>query len=102
VFDDGWGRIPSSCQHLIRQLLDRYRVHWVNTIGTRTPRFDGATVNSGLEKFRHSAAHANSPPSRVAGLHVMNPRMWPWFGSTFGRCLNRELLYRQLATPLRR
>jgi hypothetical protein len=28
--------------------------------------------------------------------------MWPWFGSTFSRSVNRELLYRQLATPLRR
>ena len=34
VFADDWGRHPSSCQHLIRQLLARYPVLWVNTIGT--------------------------------------------------------------------
>ena len=35
VFSDDWGRHPSSCQHLVRNLLDRYPVVSVNTIGTR-------------------------------------------------------------------
>ena len=30
VFSDDWGRHPSSCQHLFRQLLPRYRTFWVN------------------------------------------------------------------------
>ena len=43
VFADDWGRHPSSCQHLVRRLLDRHQVYWVNTIGTRTPRLNLAT-----------------------------------------------------------
>ena len=47
VFADDWGRHPSSCQHLIRHMLDRQDVWWVNTIGMRTPRFDRATLTRG-------------------------------------------------------
>ena len=34
AFADDWGRHPSSCQHLIGQILDRREVLWVNTIRT--------------------------------------------------------------------
>ena len=30
VFADDWGRHPSSCQHLIQELLPQYQVTWVN------------------------------------------------------------------------
>jgi len=49
VFADDWGRHPSSCQHLVGHLLDRYQVLWINTIGTRQPRLDFATLTRGLE-----------------------------------------------------
>ena len=51
-FADDWGRHPSSCQHLIKRLMDRYLVTWVNTIGTRTPRFDLATIRRGVGKVK--------------------------------------------------
>ena len=45
VFSDDWGRHPSSCQHLTSHLLDDFNVTWLNTIGTRPPRLDLATVS---------------------------------------------------------
>lgn len=97
VFSDDWGRHPSSCQHLFRRLLPRYRTFWVNTIGMRRPRFDLATLRRGLEKLLHwarrSPADAEAHP---ANLHVSNPRMWPWFSRPFDRRLNRALLARHL------
>jgi glycosyltransferase involved in cell wall biosynthesis len=102
VFSDDWGRHPSSCQHLVRRLLDRYEVYWVNTIGTRTPRLDLATVRRGLEKLRHWARPSGGRRHALpAHLHVLSPKMWPWFGSSFGRGLNRRLLLRQLGARLR-
>jgi glycosyltransferase involved in cell wall biosynthesis len=101
VFADDWGRHPSSCQHLARRLLDRYEVYWVNTIGTRTPRLDLATVRRGLEKVRHWARPSGGGREALpAHLHVLSPKMWPWFGSSFGRGLNRRLLLRQLGARL--
>ena len=68
VFADDWGRHPSSCQHLVGHLLDRYQVFWVNTIGTRRPRLDLATVSRGLEKLAHwlsPAGKRESPGARA-------------------------------------
>jgi glycosyltransferase involved in cell wall biosynthesis len=104
VFADDWGRHPSSCQHLIGRLLDRYQVFWVNTIGMRPPRLDRATLRRGLEKVRQWLR----PPAPAAGAapaepspHVLNPRMWPWFRSALARRFNRFLLARQLASLVR-
>ena len=109
VFSDDWGRHPSSCQHLVRNLLDRYPVLWVNTIGTRAPRFDLQTMNRVTEKLRQwgssrlshgtTQKQAETADSRVQthdNLQVVNPKMWPWFGSGRDRKLNRWLLSKQL------
>jgi hypothetical protein len=103
VFADDWGRHPSSCQHLVRHLLPRHRVAWVNTIGTRTPRLDLATLKRGLEKARHWLRPR--PPAAAeplpGNLSVHNPRMWPWFTRRLDRRLNRRLLLRALAPIVR-
>src|SRR5690349_10655099 len=101
VFADDWGRHPSSCQHLVRHLLPRHDVSWVNTIGTRTPKFDLATLSRGLEKARQWLSRPADARALPANLRVLNPRMWPWFGSRLGRGLNRRLLVRQLGPLLR-
>lgn len=100
VFADDWGRHPSSCQHLIRNLLDRYEIYWVNTIGTRRPRMNLFTLQRALDKFRQwmRPSAAIAPP---AGLHIVNPPMWPWIRSRFDRFLNRRLLARTLMPLVR-
>ncbi len=39
VFGEDWGGLPSSTQHLIKQLSLTRKVVWVNSIGLRQPRF---------------------------------------------------------------
>ncbi len=101
VFADDWDRHPSSCQHLVRQLLGKYQVLWVNTIGTRPPRFDVSTLRRGLERVRHWARPGRASPVLPRNLRVITPKMWPWFRTSADRNLNRELLRRQLAPVLR-
>jgi glycosyltransferase involved in cell wall biosynthesis len=101
VFADDWDRHPSSCQHLIRHLLPRRPVAWVNTIGTRPPRLDAATVRRGFEKLRGwmTAGWRRQPPGENPGPEprVINPAMWPSFRTRFGRRLNRRLIARAVA-----
>jgi glycosyltransferase involved in cell wall biosynthesis len=97
VFSDDWGRHPSSCQHLVGRLLSRRQALWVNTIGTRPPRFDRATLARGLEKARGWARPRPARPRDSRGPHVVSPKMWPWFRSGLDRRLNAALLSRQLA-----
>jgi glycosyltransferase involved in cell wall biosynthesis len=96
VFSDDWGRHPSSCQHLIRHLLPRRRVTWVNTIGLRPPRFDRATAHRGVEKLRSwfPASGGRKPPESSSQPLVLSPLMWPSFRSRLARGLNRRLLAR--------
>lgn len=109
VFSDDWGRHPSSCQHLVRHLLPRRRVTWINTIGMRPPRLNWFTVRRGFEKLRQwlAASRRRQPPevgARLGGptppAHrepvILSPKMWPSFRSRFGRRLNRRLLARTL------
>ena len=106
VFADDWGRHPSSCQHLIRQLLPHRAVWWVNTIGTRPPRLDWSTVKRAAGKLRGWMGGAPSPQQRGEVFQtasriqqhpiVLSPKMWPSFGSGFARGLNRRLLLRAL------
>jgi glycosyltransferase involved in cell wall biosynthesis len=102
VFADDWGRHPSSCQHLIRHLVGRREVYWINTIGTREPRLNLATLRRGLEKIsnwiRRPLVGSDPLP---ANLRVLNPKMWPWSSHRFDQGLNRELLFRQLAPLVR-
>ena len=107
VFSDDWGRHPSSCQHLVGHLVPRRRVVWVNTIGTRPPRLDRATITRGFEKLRQwlSPSGGCQPPEsslptrgadtpRSGQPTVLNPKMWPSFRSRPARGLNRRLLTR--------
>ena len=96
VFADDWGRHPSSCQHLIRHLLVCHKVHWVNTIGTRPPRWNLDTLRRGWEKIRHWTRRSDVGESLPEHLKIHNPRMWPWFRSKWDRRINRRLLGRSL------
>jgi glycosyltransferase involved in cell wall biosynthesis len=97
VFSDDWGRHPSSCQHLVRELLSRYDVLWVDTIGTRPMRFDFYTLRRGFGKLagwfkRSPSANDDATPKP----DVWKPVMWPSFASRFSRALNKRLLARGL------
>ena len=78
VFSDDWGRHPSSCQHLIAELLPRYRVDWINTIGTRRPtlsRHDLARAMDHLERLLQ-------PLRRIE--HESRPLLKAWLEETEG------------------
>jgi len=101
VFSDDWGRHPSSCQHLVRQLLDRHSVRWVNTIGTRRPSVDYYSIKRGLEKLGGWLAGNHSSTGRSnANPVVMAPFMLPSFGSSLSRRINASLLTRSLTQTM--
>src|SRR5262245_58612826 len=78
VFAEDWGRHNSACQHLVRELVKRYPVLWVNTIGMRRPGVGWSTVARGWQKLKDwsvgQRVGAETPPL----LRVFNPLMWPW------------------------
>ena len=79
-------------------MLPRRKVLWVNTIGTRPPRFDLRTMQRVFEKFGHwvkpskPAGDQNNEARLQASPQIVSPRMWPSFASSASRRLNRLLL----------
>ncbi len=106
VFSDDWGRHPSSCQHLVRELLwhnrlcchgecrgcRAYQVVWVNTLGTRTPKLSRADLAKAVSKLRVWVSPENRRDEPGQGfpedLTVINPKMWPGFRRPWQRRLN--------------
>ncbi len=113
VFSDDWARHPSSCQHLVRRLLGRYPVWWVNTIGMRRPQLDWPTCKRAWEKLQSwfgwkVVAPASAQKAGQVGFRpgsgnpvVLNPWMWPWFSRPCHRRINRALLLRALEPMVR-
>lgn len=95
VFSDDWGRHPSSCQYLVRQLLERCEVTWINTIGTRRPGWNWSTIRRGFQKLGDWRA-GEAMTREVPGPELRNPKMWPGFHRPWFRRLNAHLLARCL------
>jgi glycosyltransferase involved in cell wall biosynthesis len=101
VFADDWGRHPSSCQHIIRTFLPNRDITWVNTIGTRPPRFDWRTAERVVGKLRswiRPQPQALTTVTSAASVapKIVSPKMWPSFAGSLSRGLNKKLLLRGL------
>ncbi len=106
VFADDWGRHPSSAQHLVSELLPRWKVDWINTVGTRRPGLslaDAKKVATKLASWMRPAADAAKQPETLpANLTVHSPMHWPGFGAGWERGLNARLFDRALRPLLER
>jgi glycosyltransferase involved in cell wall biosynthesis len=96
VFSDDWGRHPSSCQHLVSHLVEDFDVTWVNTIGTRLPALDRASVRRAFEKVREWTSRRPPDDSPADRVSVLSPIMWPTFRTSFARRVNRRLISQHL------
>ena len=86
VLSDDWGRHPSSCQHLVRELMamhgEALSVTWVNTIGTRAMRWSAADFKRAAGKLRGYAKAVacdslHPLPRRVrAGERIETVQRW--------------------------
>ena len=95
LFADDFGRHPSNSQHLAMRMAKDRRILWVNTIGTRKPRLCAADVKRAFGKIsqwiRRLANRPADSPSKQSVPHnirVVNPLMWPGFGTRLSRWFN--------------
>lgn len=90
---------------MVKRLVGSRRVLWVNTIGSRAPALDMATLRRGAEKARGwlskspapSAAEGQPGPAPT----VLSPVMWPSYRGVIQRRLNKRLLLRAIHRSLR-
>ncbi|MGB1271990.1 MAG: glycosyltransferase family 1 protein, partial [Endozoicomonas sp.] len=98
VFGEDWGGLPSSTQHLIKHLLKKHRVIWVNSIGMRSPQLN----RQDLFRLFHKAVNMLKPVQKKPWTVfnnsplIINPKVIPFHGIKPIRCLNTYLLRRAI------
>lgn len=106
VFGEDWQGLPSSTQHLIKQLATSRKVVWINSIGLRQPSFTLQDVKRLWNKLTAKNVKANSEASNTSDskqqvtdnsdFHLVNPRTIPAPRSQFARFIARHLLLLQI------
>ena len=100
VFGEDWGSLPSSTQHLIRQLALRgeRKVLWVNSIGLRRPKLNKNDLARLWHKLTARTAHEPSDTtlSMPGCFRVINPKTLPVPEGRFLRRLAAKLLVWQI------
>lgn len=99
VFSDDWGRHPSSCQHLMRQLLPDNRVIWVNTIGMRSPRMSLSDFSRSAQIIANwisKKAKIDESENYSDNLTVISPIIIPYNHLPIVRWFNRFSVKRSL------
>ena len=100
VFSDDWGRHPSSCQHLVRHLLEDQPTLWVDTIGTRRPSLRRDDLRRVATKVLSWCRPATPTTELPCNLTVIRPVMWPGFRRPWQRVWNAGQMARAVARAL--
>lgn len=91
VFANEWGRHPSSCQHLMTQLLEANRILWVNTIGMRRPKLSLYDIKRAAGKILSWVKPKTANPVEIPKhLNVISPLMIPYNDIAPIRRINRQ------------
>ena len=108
VFGEDWGRHPSSTQHLMKSMISKHQVYWVNSIGLRRPKLtDGKRIIEKLKQLKNATANNFNqnhtfPDVELKPLEILAPIALPWPGSHIAYVINRFLLTYQTRALLAR
>jgi glycosyltransferase involved in cell wall biosynthesis len=104
VFGEDWGKHPSSTQHLIKELNNKRKVVWINSIGLRKPKLswhDLLRVIKKISTFFSFKTNIDVPAEkRSIDFVVINPLVVPCANSWISIKFSRWMLARQLSKQL--
>ncbi|WP_067522191.1 glycosyltransferase [Endozoicomonas ascidiicola] len=99
VFGEDWGAFPSSTQHLIRHLMPKHRVIWVNSIGLRAPKLTFRDTKRLFLKawsmFRYNRQRPKCH-NDAKNPYIIEPLALPFHQFRVVRKLNQYLLSQQI------
>lgn len=110
VFGEDWGRHPSSSQHILTALMDRYNVMWINSIGLRQPKLNWRDINRIGEKLLSNLCHRSmadpditkKPTHSRTPAAIIRPLVWPVAQTPITQKINSMLLSLQLSRKQKR
>lgn len=95
VASDDFGEHPSSLQHLIRYIPEKYPVVWINTIGMRNPKFTLRDLKKIILKSRKmvgSLLQKKGEMEKTGNIQVCQPPMIPCAGFSLVRKINKIMV----------
>ncbi|NTV50340.1 MAG: glycosyltransferase family 1 protein [Geobacteraceae bacterium] len=103
VFSDDWGRHPSSCQHLVSQLLPTNRIVWVNTIGMRSPQISLYDIKRCFEIIISwlLPSQKHEQVQLPQDLNVISPIIIPYNGLSIVRKFNRFSVRKKICSIMK-
>lgn len=105
VFAEDWGGLPSSTQHIIKQLAKTRKVVWINSIGLRQPTLSLHDIKRLWCKLTVSKFMASELVTTDTGqtevpvnndFHIINPRTLPAPRSRLARYIALQFLLLQI------
>lgn len=102
VFGEDWGGLPTSTQHLIRNMPNRGRVLWVNSVGLRSPTLSVGDVKRVAQKLSARVLGLKNQQSDYAAtaplpdMKIIEPKVLPFHRSAVIRGRNGRNLAAQL------
>jgi len=67
IFSDDWGRLPSTLQHIAKELIKENRIFWIGSLGLRKP-------NLNLKDFKRAAGKLVNVFSKKKSLENVDQR----------------------------
>ena len=100
VFGEDWGRHPSSTQHIFKHMVRDNDIHWINSIGMRSPKLCVKDISRIFEKGRSYLKKNNVKVVTGTEPKVYQPRLLPFHGSKIVQYLNKKLFKPQSTSVL--
>lgn len=95
VFGEDWGGLPSSTQHLIKQLSLTRKVIWVNSIGLRQPNWSLHDIKRVWTKLTKTTTDIKEE-NQSAPFQTVNLKTIPAPKGRFTRWVAKQLIVQQL------
>ncbi|MCL4547642.1 MAG: glycosyltransferase [Bacteroidetes bacterium] len=97
IFSDDWGRLPSTLQHIAKELLKENRIFWIGSLGLRKPNLNlkdfKRAVNKLVNVFSKKES-ANSPEQKSP--NQLHPFVIPFHNYKVIRYFNKRSLKKKL------
>lgn len=101
VFGEDWGGLPSSTQHLIKQLSLTRKVIWVNSIGLRQPNWSLHDIKRVWTKLTETTTHIKEE-NQSASFQTVNLKTISAPKGRLTRWVAKQLIVQQLKPIIRK
>ena len=104
IFNDDWGRFPSTLQHIARVLLkNNNRVFWIGSLGLRKPKINWSDIKRAVQKiikvfFKSEIVKTDSDIKPI----LVHPFVLPFHDFQFIRILNKFFITKEIKKTLKK